>query len=338
MAPRLAPRIPPCLALGLALGLALLATREAAAQPVPVEIAATPIERFDAGGATRFGVLEFRGGLVLTSPSAEFGGLSGLTVDADGAGFVAITDRGYWLTGQILSEGDRPTGIAGTRLAPMLAQGGGTLAAKGYGDVESLVRTSAGYLVGIERRQEIWLFPGPDPVSAAGRRLIADPALSRLGNNEGPEAMLAPPGGDPAAVIVIAEESQDAPDRLPGFLFGPLARPVPTGRFAIVRTDEFNATDAALADDGTVYLLERRFDLLRGVALRLRRFPLAAIRPDALVEGEVLLSVNRLAAIDNMEGLALHRNAAGELILTLVSDDNFSALQRTLLLRFAVVE
>ncbi len=41
--------------------------------------------------------------------------------------------------------------------------------------------------------------------------------------------------------------------------------------------------------------------------------------------------------IDNMEGIAVHRNAHGETIITLVSDDNFSAIQRNLLLQFALV-
>jgi hypothetical protein len=41
--------------------------------------------------------------------------------------------------------------------------------------------------------------------------------------------------------------------------------------------------------------------------------------------------------IDNMEGLGLHTNAAGETIVTLVSDDNFNPLfQRTVLLQFAL--
>ena len=42
--------------------------------------------------------------------------------------------------------------------------------------------------------------------------------------------------------------------------------------------------------------------------------------------------------IDNMEGLSVHRTTAGDTILTLVSDDNFSALQRTILLQFKLVE
>jgi hypothetical protein len=42
--------------------------------------------------------------------------------------------------------------------------------------------------------------------------------------------------------------------------------------------------------------------------------------------------------VDNMEGLSVNRDAKGEIILTLVSDDNFSALQRTILLQFRLVE
>ena len=58
----------------------------------------------------------------------------------------------------------------------------------------------------------------------------------------------------------------------------------------------------------------------------------------SLVEGSVLFEAGNNFEIDNMEGLAVHRNAAGETILTLVSDDNFSLLQRTILLRFALIE
>jgi hypothetical protein len=39
-----------------------------------------------------------------------------------------------------------------------------------------------------------------------------------------------------------------------------------------------------------------------------------------------------------MEGLSVHRAAGGEIVLTLVSDDNFSVVQRTLLLQFTLAE
>jgi hypothetical protein len=39
-----------------------------------------------------------------------------------------------------------------------------------------------------------------------------------------------------------------------------------------------------------------------------------------------------------MEGLSVHRSPSGETVLTLISDDNFSPVQRTLLLQFTLVE
>jgi hypothetical protein len=38
-----------------------------------------------------------------------------------------------------------------------------------------------------------------------------------------------------------------------------------------------------------------------------------------------------------MEGLGIHRTLGGDTVLTLVSDDNFSVLQRNLLLQFTLV-
>jgi hypothetical protein len=42
--------------------------------------------------------------------------------------------------------------------------------------------------------------------------------------------------------------------------------------------------------------------------------------------------------IDNMEGIGVHRDANGEIVLTLVSDDNFSPLQRTIILQFTMLD
>ena len=72
--------------------------------------------------------------------------------------------------------------------------------------------------------------------------------------------------------------------------------------------------------------------------MRIRRVPLAAIAPGELVDGRELIFADMGFQIDNMEGLGVHRTAAGGIILTLVSDDNFSALQRTILLQFKLVE
>jgi hypothetical protein len=56
-----------------------------------------------------------------------------------------------------------------------------------------------------------------------------------------------------------------------------------------------------------------------------------------VVDGEVLIYADLGFQIDNMEGIAVHRSPQGDLVLTLISDDNFSAMQRTLLLQFTLV-
>jgi hypothetical protein len=85
-------------------------------------------------------------------------------------------------------------------------------------------------------------------------------------------------------------------------------------------------------------VLERKFSYLSGVAIRIRRIPLAGVQPGALVDGPAMLEADMGYQIDNMEGLAVHRTAAGETVLTLVSDDNFSPIQRTVLLQFTLSE
>jgi hypothetical protein len=64
--------------------------------------------------------------------------------------------------------------------------------------------------------------------------------------------------------------------------------------------------------------------------------PLSAVVPGAVLEGTDILSADMGYQIDNLEGLSVHRARSGELVLTMVSDDNFSRLQRTILLQFTL--
>jgi hypothetical protein len=72
-------------------------------------------------------------------------------------------------------------------------------------------------------------------------------------------------------------------------------------------------------------------------AMRIDRLPLAGIKPDALVDGKSLIEADLAYQIDNLEGIAVHRNASNETIITMISDDNFSVIQRNLLLQFTRV-
>src|SRR6516165_473982 len=105
-----------------------------------------------------------------------------------------------------------------------------------------------------------------------------------------------------------------------------------------MRSSTSFVTHAQLLPCCDVLLLERRFFWSSGLAVRMRRVALGEIKPGAVVDGPVLFDVDLGYEIDNMEGLSVHRSAGGETVLTLISDDNFSAVQRTLLLQFTLAE
>jgi hypothetical protein len=159
------------------------------------------------------------------------------------------------------------------------------------------------------------------------------PEVKEIPRNKGLEGIgVAPPRSPIAGALVAvaerAEWDEGAPTR--GFILtGPRK-----GVFSIVRSADYETTDLAFLPSGEMLLLERRFALLRGMAARIRRFPADAITPGATVDGPVIFRGRRRPPVDNLEGIALHRDLDGATIVTLISDNNFSVLQRTLLLEF----
>ena len=70
--------------------------------------------------------------------------------------------------------------------------------------------------------------------------------------------------------------------------------------------------------------------------MRVRRIDASELRPGALIAGEVLLEADDRLNIDNMEAIGAYRTPSGETVLTLMSDDNYSPLQRTLIMQFVM--
>jgi hypothetical protein len=311
---------------------------------VEVTVEAKPINGFSvrAPGQRRFGMVEYLGGLELTSSHKEFGGFSAIRVEPDGQRFVSLTDRGWWLTGRIIYDSGRPAGIADARMAPILGPDGRTLKARGWYDTESLAERDGWFYVGIERVNRIVRFD----FARCGFRsrgveyaAAARSAYGNLPNNKGLEALTFAPRNSKlaGALIAFSERGLDANGNLRAFLIG--AAPGGAAEFSVRRRDNFDISDSATLPSGDVLLLERRFSWWTGLAMRLRRVAVSAIAPGELVDGSDLLSADMSYQIDNMEGLSVHTDATGAVVLTLVSDDNFNHfLQRTVLLQFRLVE
>jgi hypothetical protein len=318
-------------------------TLHVAPAPSRIDIQATPIASFDRHdpAKTRFGALEFRGELVLTSKYPAFGGISALNIEPDGARFLAITDNGSWLRGRIIYQDGKPARIADAEMAPILGPDGKPLAAHKWYDVESLTQLDGLHYIGIERVEQIVRFNfRRDGFAARGEAIAVPPDFKTFAYNKSLECMTAAPKLSPLAgnLIVITERSLDSAGNHRSFLIDPNKGADKAERFSVARSDDFDVTDCTILPPGDLLLLERRYTPARGPAMRIRRIPLASIKPGALADGKILIDVDLNYQIDNMEGIAVHRNAQGETIVTLVSDDNFSFIQRNLLLQFKLVE
>jgi hypothetical protein len=311
----------------------------AARVPESIEVRAKPIPLFDARDAShlRFGSLQYRSGLVLTSPFRGFGGLSGLRLDAKGERFTAISDHGDWFTGRIVYNGSEMAGLADVEAAPMLGADGKPLAARGWYDTESLAFDGGTAYVGIERVNQIVKFDfGRDGVRARGEAIPAPPGIRKLPNNKGLETLVVVPKGQPLAgtLIAISERGLDVDGNIIGFLIGGKT----PGTFAVRRSKDFDISDAVLLPSGDLLLLERKFSWLSGIGIRIRRIAQNTVMPDATIDGPAIFDADLGYEVDNMEGLDAHVAADGATVLTMISDDNFSMLQRTMLLQFTLVD
>jgi hypothetical protein len=309
------------------------------AAPVAIEVKARPLPSFDMRdhARTRFGALDYRSGLVLTSGFAGFGGLSALRIDPKGERFVSLSDHGAWFTGRIVYAGRNMVGLDEVEAAPLLFKDGRPITEHGWYDSESLAMDGSFAYVGLERVNQVMRFDFSKGFTRARGEIVPmPPAVKRLPNNRGLEALVVVPKGLPLAgtLIAMSERGLDADGNLIAFLVGG-SQP---GQFGIRRSNDFDISDAVLLPSGDLLILERKFSLFSGVGIRIRRVTLATISPGAVVDGPSIFNVDLGQEIDNMEGIDAHVTPEGDTVLTLVSDDNFSMIQRTLLLQFTLVE
>ncbi len=284
---------------------------------------------------TTVGKLVYRGGLSLSSPDPRFGGLSGLVVLEGGAGIVAISDTGWWVTARLVhDEAGRLIGVRDGALGPLTDPEGRPLHQKAWADAESLAPLGDGLAVGFERHHRIWRYPyGATPFATRPVPLPAPAGLDRAPANLGLEALTALPGN---RLFALTEGLESGSGMLRGWIGeGPGVRT--WHAFDWVRHGLYAPSGAATLPDGGVLVLERRFTLIGGLGVRVLRLAPGAIRPGARVDGHPIATFDPPVTVDNFEGIdVVPSRGGGPLDVYLVSDDNYNPLQRTLLMEFAL--
>lgn len=310
------------------------------ARPITTPVTAIPItfDR-DQPGRTAFGKLVFRGGLNLFGKSRHFGGYSGIALDASGTTLLAVSDAGTWMRATVDYDGRKLKALADVVLGPILGQDGKPLASDAERDAEGLALASGDTrqgtaFVSFEREHRIMRYPFTAKSFGPPDHAVPLPKEARsMSANRGIEAVaLIRAGRLKGTLVAFSERLTDRAGNLKGWLLGGRK----SGAITLRRLGGFDITDAAGLPDGGIVLLERRFRYSEGVKMRIRRIAAAELRPGALIEGEVLLEAHDNLNIDNMEAITATSSAAGETVLTLMSDDNFSPFQRTLIMQFAI--
>lgn len=245
-------------------------------------------------------------------------------MSADGQRLTAISDRGYWIEAVLrYDENGALAGIDKATITELRDAGGGSLARSPDGDAEGLAHAEGGSLVlSFEMRPKLLVYPrkGGRPV-----RLDSPHGLKNAAENQGIEALTQLADGR----LLALTEGLETEGGVVGWIGGNRKS---WSRVTWLTSGGFQPTGAATLPCGDVLVLERR---ILPPGARVRRLKALLIAADAVLDGEEIARFEGTLTFDNMEGIDA-RDDAGESLVYLVSDDNYSFLQRTLLLMFRI--
>tara|TARA_R110000751_G_scaffold307401_1_gene428514 strand:+ start:86224 stop:87276 length:1053 start_codon:yes stop_codon:yes gene_type:complete len=304
-----------------------------------IRVNARQIPTFDIrSNETRFGALEYIGGMQINSPDALLGGISAMRLLPDGVRFVGAMDTGYLFTGRLVRDSDgRLSGLSDFVVAPMHGLDGQLVPQRWSADAEGLAIDGDRVLVSFERLHRIEQYRLSDIGEAVPMGTVSQPIpISEFRSNRGMEAIAVAPTDSAlaGAIVVVSEKSLNRD----GDVFAAIVDGPQKGVFYVRRQAPFDVTDGDFLPNGDLLLLERRFSVAQGVGMRIRRIKAKDIRPGKTVDGAVLVDAGFGFQIDNMESLDVFEAADGSTHVMLASDDNFSILQRSLILEFRLHE
>lgn len=170
-------------------------------------------------------------------------------------------------------------------------------------------------------------YEGPGEVVAqSGKRLPSHPDFATYHVNGSLEALAGAPDG---TLYTVPERSGHVDRAFPIYRFRDGAWDI-AGH--LPRDRSFLPAGADIGPDGLLYILERALGPL-GFRSRIRR-----VDPNDMNAMADTLLTTRPGRHDNLEGVAIWQSASAATCFTMVSDNNFLAVQRTELVVYALTE
>jgi hypothetical protein len=323
------------------------------AETVILNATPVPLQGMDPSRKT-IGALTFVAGFHLTSPDKRLGGLSGIELLDDG-NLLTVSDQGDLVWLDLAEDGVTPVRA---RIAVMHDAAGEPLRGKAEGDAEDIAYTDGLALVSFERDHRALAFDiracgaaargAPITFGKFGGDFAAafDRQKLKVDSNSGAEGLAITPdwfmfvglesrsggasplsaraiegspefdqgigsGAPPAVGLDIIPDGED----LRVFSLHRATNPLATNMISLVETRFMRELDQADQPARSVSEIDERSHV---------RFSSKDTR--------VLAQMNVLMTVDNFEGVAAREMSDGRVRLYVVSDDNFSSKQRTLLM------
>ncbi|MCB2128388.1 MAG: esterase-like activity of phytase family protein [Rhodobacteraceae bacterium] len=276
---------------------------------------------------------EWVGSFVWHEESPLFGGFSGFETDADGRSFLAVTDSAATVSGR-LDRGADGAVVSVWAERPLLLTSVHDVPYQDHvADSEGLALLPDGrFAVSFETWDRVTVFPSP---ASQPSLEVWTQALVHFPTNAGAEALATAPDG---SLIFLPERPLRAGGDFPVFRMDPRTGALAQS-FRLRHDESWSAVGADFDADGRLYLLERDYWPLIGFRTRVRRITLTAGAEGAMsVAQDVVLFSTPAGRHDNLEGIAVWRDAEGGTRLTMISDDNFLPTQRTEIVDYRVVE
>lgn len=264
------------------------------------------------------------GRVVVESDLEGFGGLSGIEVYPDG-NFLTISDRGKFFSGTITRVGGIIESVTISSPLPILDSQGMPLDKRNT-DAEGLAVGPDGTIyISFESNNRVMQHTTLD---VAAEFLPKHEDFRTLQNNSGLEALAINAEG---VLLAIPERSGKKDRPFPVYLFDGENWSQPT---SAPRIGNYLVTGADFGPYGRLYLLERSFKMLAGFSTRIRRFSFL----DGKLTNPETIFESRADKLNNIEGISVWLDLDGQTRLTIVSDDNFNPLQRTVIAEYLVTD
>lgn len=289
-----------------------------------IEIACLPHKTF----LNPDNVVKIMGAVELRSTDEDFGGLSALAMLTDKQKTYLLTDRAYLIVADSIINPDTLAieCLKNALIRPLRGRSTNPLVWHDA-DSEGMSIDTDGkkILVSFERHHRVVTYNPLEKKLLPHKQYDAFD-IKDLPFNESYESVLRLKD---KSIIAFPERHEIQENVLTGF------RLIPDGTLQTLHLKRYGGfwlTDIRQLSNGDFITLERSFNIFDGMALQMRHIKHDDFLSGETADGKIIFKMQSGDGVDNFEGLDIVPQQDGSYMMYVTSDNNFSALQKTLIM------